>query len=57
MSFDVNDLRLFVRIEEKGRIKNGEEMVKMELGEERERVRGMEELEGVEMINRERMGV
>ncbi|ENR65284.1 LysR substrate-binding domain-containing protein [Brucella abortus] len=57
MRFDVTDLRLFVSIAETGSITHGAAMVNMALGAASARVRGMEELAGVALLNRERLGV
>ncbi|WP_141059762.1 LysR substrate-binding domain-containing protein [Brucella melitensis] len=57
MRFDVTDLRLFVSIAETGSITHGAATVNMALGAASARVRGMEELAGVALLNRERLGV
>lgn len=57
MRFDVTDLRLFVSVAEAGSITHGAASVNMALGAASARIRGMEEVAGVSLLNRERLGV
>lgn len=57
MRFDVTDLRLFVCIAEAGSITHGAEHANMALGAASARIRGMEELAGVALFERKRLGV
>ncbi|MFH6781063.1 MULTISPECIES: LysR substrate-binding domain-containing protein [Methylobacterium] len=57
MRFDVTDLRLFVCVAEAGSITHGAAMANMALGAASARIRGMEEVAGVALLHRERLGV
>lgn len=57
MRFDVTDLKLFVSIAEAGSITHGAAKANMALGAASARIRGMEELAGIPLLTRERLGV
>ncbi|WP_237478211.1 LysR substrate-binding domain-containing protein [Lichenibacterium dinghuense] len=57
MRFDVTDLRLFVSVAEAASITHGAAAANMALGAASARIRGMEEVAGVALLDRERLGV
>ena len=57
MRFDLTDLRLFLHVAEAGNITLGAEKANMALASASERIRGMEEILGVALLDRERRGV
>lgn len=57
MRFDLTDLRLFLHVHEAGTITGGAERSHMTLASASERVRGMEQALGVELLLRARRGV
>ena len=57
MRFDVTDLKLFVGIVEAGSITHGAAAMNMALGAASARVRGMEDVAGVKLVDRQRSGI
>ncbi|PZP26730.1 LysR substrate-binding domain-containing protein [Pseudomonas kuykendallii] len=57
MRFDLTDLRLFLNVHEAGTITAGAQRSHMTLASASERIRGMEELLGVALLERDRRGV
>jgi DNA-binding transcriptional LysR family regulator len=57
MRFDITDLRLFVSVADAGSITHGAATANMALGAASTRIRGMEEVAGVALLHRERLGV
>jgi DNA-binding transcriptional LysR family regulator len=57
MSFDLTDLRLFLHVAEAGSITRGAERAHLALPSASERIRGLEEALGVQLLERVRRGV
>ena len=57
MRFDLTDLRLFLHVVEAGSITHGARLANLALPSASERLRGMEEVSGVRLLERRRRGV